>query len=159
PENTFPHLAPVKPPFLWNAPQSAWLQWAGLVDNPLLRNFSETLGAYARYDLTSASPAQGLFETTTDIHGIAALERLLRRLAPPKWPGDILGPLDQVKVIQGAQLFAENCAGCHTTYPYRWSAAHKEGKRFIENALVPLTIVGTESQFVGPRFDPLPTAL
>ena len=156
PENTFPNLAPVKPPFLWNAPQSAWVQWRGSADNPMPRNFSEATGVFAQYDLRSASPS---FESTVDVRGQAVLERLLRRLAPPKWPEEILGQLDQVKVKQGAQLFAENCEECHTSWPYRWGAAHKQGKRFIENALVPLTIIGTESQFRGPRLDPLPTAL
>jgi hypothetical protein len=156
PENTFPNLAPVKPPFVWNAPQSAWIQWRGVIDNPLSRNFGQALGVFAKYDLRSASPD---LETTVDVHGIVAIERLLRRLAPPKWPEEILGQLDQLKVKQGAQLYAENCVECHTTYPYRWSAPAKEGKRFIENAIVPLTIIGTESQFRGPSVDPLPTAL
>jgi hypothetical protein len=156
PENTFPNLSPTKPPFLWNAPQSAWVQWRGVIDNPLPRNFGEAVGVFAKYDLRSASPS---LETTVDVHGIVAVERLLRRLAPPKWPEEILGQLDQVKVKQGAQLYAENCAECHTTYPYRWGAPAKEGKRFIENAIVPLNIIGTESQFRGPAVDSLPTAL
>jgi RoxA-like, cytochrome c-like len=159
PENTFPNLAPVKPPFLWNAPQSAWVQWRGTRENPLPRNFGQALGVFARLNLTAPSPAEGLFESTVDVQGIVAIERLLRRLAPPKWPEDILGPLDQSKVKQGARLFAENCAGCHTTYPYRWSAPVKQGKRFIENALVPLTVIGTESQAFGPFFSTLPTTL
>jgi mono/diheme cytochrome c family protein len=156
PENTFPNLSPTKPPFLWNAPQSAWVQWRGVIDNPFPRNFGQAVGVFAKYDLRSASPT---FETTVDVHGIVAVERLLRRLAPPKWPEEILGQLDQAKVKQGAQLYTENCAECHTTYPYRWGAAAKEGKRFIENAIVPLPIIGTESQFRGPVVEPLPTAL
>jgi hypothetical protein len=157
-ENTFPDLAPVKPPFLWNAPQSAWVQWRGTRDNPLPRNFGQALGVYAKFGLT-APTAAGLFETTVDIRGIAAIERLLRRLAPPKWPEDILGPLDQAKVKQGSELFAQNCSGCHTTWPYRWGPPLKQGKRFIENALVPLTVIGTETQSFGPFFSTLPTSL
>jgi hypothetical protein len=160
PENTRPTLAPVKPPFLWNAPQSAWVQWSGIADNPLPRNFGETLGVFARYDLKSATPAEGLFESTTDVKGLINLERLLRRLAPPQWPEAILGKLDQVKVEQGAQLFAQNCSECHTTYPYRWSAALKQGKRMIENALVPQRVVGTDgTQFSNVAFDPKPSML
>jgi hypothetical protein len=78
PENTRPTLAPVKPPFLWNAPQSAWVQWSGIADNPLPRNVGETLGVFARYDLKSATPSEGLFESTTDVKGLIDLERLLR---------------------------------------------------------------------------------
>jgi len=157
-ENTFPDLAPVKPPFLWNSPQSAWVQWRGTRDNPLPRNFGQALGVFAKLDLTSPTSA-GLFETTVDIGGITAIERLLRRLAPPKWPEDILGPLDPDKVKQGSELFGENCSGCHTTWPYRWGPPLKQGKRFIENALVPLTVIGTETQAFGPFFGTLPTTL
>ena len=53
--------APLKPPFLWNAPQSSWVQWSGIAQNPLRRNFGETLGVFARYNLTAASENDGLF--------------------------------------------------------------------------------------------------
>ncbi len=160
PENTRPTLAPVKPPFLWNAPQSAWVQWSGVVDDPLPRNVGETLGVFARYNLTAATPAAGLFESTTDVKGLVNVENLLRRLAPPQWPEAILGKLDPAKVEQGAQLFAQNCAECHTTWPYRWSAPLKQGKRMIENGLVPQVVVGTDdTQLASVTFDPQPTML
>ena len=41
-------------------------------------------------------------------------------------------------------LFAANCAGCHNSYPYTWTAANKYGKRFIEVGLVPEKYVGTD---------------
>ena len=149
--------APVKPPFLWNAPQSAWIQWSGISDNPLSRNFSETLGVFARYDLKSADPESGLFETTTDVKGMVKLEHLLRRLAPPKWPEELLGKLDEGRIKDGEKLFAKHCIECHTTYPYRWSEPRKGGMRGIENALVPQRIVGTDAtQLNGVSFDPNP---
>ncbi len=160
PENVRPTLAPVKPPFLWNAPQSAWVQWSGSANNPLPRNVLETLGVFSRYNLTAASPKDGLFETTSDVKNLVRIEELLRRLAPPQWPEAIFGKLDTAKVEQGAALFAQNCAGCHTTFPYRWSAALKEGKRLIENALVPQAVVGTDAtQLDSVTFDPQPTML
>jgi len=156
-ENMRLAAAPVKPPFLWNAPQSAWIQWSGISDNPLTRNFGETLGVFARYDLKSANPDAGLFETTTDIKGMVKIENLLRRLAPPKWPEDLLGKLDQGRVRDGEKLFAKHCIECHTTYPYRWSEARKGGMRSIENALVPQRVVGTDAtQLAGVTFDPNP---
>lgn len=159
-ENSRPTIAPVKPPFVWNAPQSAWVQWSGIVNNPLPRNFGETLGVFARYDLKSASPDSGLFETTSDVKGLIKIEHLLRRLAPPQWPEAVLGKLDQAKAAQGKELFTQNCAECHAAYPYRWSAELKQGKRMIENALVPLSVVGTDdTQFASPAFDPRPTML
>ncbi len=156
-ENMRLAAAPVKPPFLWNAPQSAWIQWSGVSENPLTRNFGETLGVFARYDLKSASPESGLFESTTDIKGLVKIENLLRRLAPPKWPEDLLGKLDQGRVKDGEKLFAKHCVECHTTYPYRWSEARQGGMRSIENALVPQRVVGTDAtQLAGVTFDPSP---
>jgi hypothetical protein len=143
--NAYPNVAPVKPPFLWNAPQSAWVQWSGIANNPLKRNFGESLGAFTRHDLTSKSEDQGLFDTTSDIKGVAKLEDTLKRLAPPQWPEQIFGKLDQKKVEHGKKLFAENCVECHTTYPYRWSPPRQQGKRFIENGIVPQKIVGTDA--------------
>ncbi len=155
--NVYPTLAPVKPPFLWNAPQSAWVQWSGFVSNPLSRNMGQILGVFARYDLKSATPEQGLFDSTSDVKGLVKLESLLKGLAPPQWPEKILGQLDQEKVVIGQKLFAKNCTQCHSSYPYRWSRERAPGKRFIENAMVPQAIVGTDNtQLRGVSFNPDP---
>lgn len=157
PENWFALTAPAKAPFVFNAPQSSWVQWSSTVNNPFLRNFGETLGVWARYDLQSQTPEKGLFDTTTDIKGLDTIEQLLRRLAPPQWPEAILGKINRAKAQTGQQLFAENCVECHTTWPYRWSEAKKQGKRFIENAAVSVNVVGTDStQLNGPAFSPEP---
>src|SRR4051812_44845987 len=89
PENWVVALTPVKPSFVWNIPQSAWAQWSGVLFDPLFRNLGEVLGVFARMDLTS-KPAEGLFESTVDLKGQIASEDLLRRLAPPQWPEQIL---------------------------------------------------------------------
>jgi len=146
PRNLYPTTAAVKPPFLWNAPQSSWVEWSGVAANPLSRNFSESLGVFARFDLTSASSQQGLFDTTSDIRGIVKVENMLRRLAPPKWPESIFGSLDQAKVSAGESLYIENCNGCHSSYPYRWTPPRgTSGKRFINNRIIPQSVVGTDN--------------
>lgn len=160
PENTRPAIAPVKPPVLWNTPHSAWVEYSGIQDNPLIRNFSESLGVFARYSLESNPSGKVSFETTTDIKSIIRIENLLRRLAPPQWPQSELGSLDVAKVAQGSRLFKKYCQECHATYPYRWGDARKEGKRFIENAMVPIDVIGTDkTHFQSVMFDPKPTLL
>ena len=62
PENWRAALAPVKPSFCWNVPQSAWAQWSGVLKDPILRNLGEVMGVFAKIDLTSKSPEDGLFE-------------------------------------------------------------------------------------------------
>lgn len=159
-ENTRPAIAPVKPPVLWNTPHSAWVEYSGIQDNPLIRNFSESLGVFARYSLESNPSGKVTFETTTDIKSILKIESLLRQLAPPQWPQSDLGALDKAKVQQGAKYFKQYCQECHSSYPYRWSEARKEGKRFIENAMVPIDVIGTDkTHFQSVMFDPKPTML
>jgi hypothetical protein len=159
-ENWRAALAPVKYSFVWNLPQSAWAQWSGVLKDPLLRNGGESLGVFVQMDLTSKTPADGLFYSTIDFKGQFKLEQLLRRLAPPKWPEEILGPIDRAKATKGSQLFGENCAGCHSRWPHRWSEPKKLGKRFIENAIVSEKVVGTDSlQFRNPQFQADPTII
>jgi hypothetical protein len=144
PENWFPPLAPVKPPFLWNAPQGSWTQWSGLAQDPIVRNYGETQGVYMPMDLTSKSPKEGLFESNAQLLNLEKIEDLLYRLAPPKWPEEVFGKIDGAKAAKGKVLFATNCAGCHNSYPYTWTEPNKYGKRFIEVGIVPQAYVGTD---------------
>ncbi len=158
PQNWVAPIAPAKPSFVWNIPQSAWAQWSGVLSDPILRNQGESLGVFARMDLTSKTPKLGLFDSTVDLKGQIASEDLLRRLAPPQWPEGVLGKIDREKAAKGAQLFAQNCAGCHSTWPHRWSEPKKQGKRFIENAIVSVDVIGTDpGQFSSPQFESNPT--
>src|SRR5262249_12374177 len=70
-------VAPVKPAFLWNMPQSAWSQWVPALNDPVLRNAGEVMGVFARMDLTSKTPADGLFDSTMDLKGQLVSEELL----------------------------------------------------------------------------------
>lgn len=159
-ENWKVSLAPAKLPFVWDAPQSSWVQWTGVASNPLTRNSGEALGVFIRMDLTSKTPEEGLFNSTLDLKGQIEIEQALRKLAPPKWPEEVFGPIDRAKAGQGGKLFVENCAECHSVWPHRWSEPKLKGKRFIENALVPLDVVGTDPmQFRAPQFDPDPSTI
>lgn len=144
PENTSTGTAPAKPPFLWNAPQGEWTQWQAFTGNPIGRNFGETMGVYMPMDLTSKSPAEGLFKSNAAIAELMRVENQLERLAPPSWPEDVFGRIDREKAKVGKALFMEYCAGCHNAWPYRWTEPNRYGKRFILVGLVPQTYVGTD---------------
>lgn len=144
PENWFPALAPAKPPFLWNAPQGSWTQWSGLGSDPIVRNYGETQGVYMPMDLTSKTPEEGLFDSNAHLLNLQKIEEMLNRLAPPKWPEELLGKIDRAKAAKGKELFAQHCAGCHNSYPYTWTEPNKYGKRFIEVGIVPQSYVGTD---------------
>ena len=144
PENTSTPIAPVKPPFLWNAPQGLWTQWAAIVQDPLARNLGETMGVYMPINLTAKTPEEGLFESNAAIPELQRVEDQLERLAPPSWPEDVFGKIDREKAAKGKALFVENCASCHNAWPYRWTEPNKFGKRFVLVGLVAQSYVGTD---------------
>jgi mono/diheme cytochrome c family protein len=143
-DNITVNEAPVKPSFLWNASHSAWVQWSGVSPNPITRNYSEALGVFARYDLSATGKPENYKISTVDTRQLILIEKMLRRLAPPQWPQEILGKIDSAKAARGAKLFTSNCASCHSIYPHRWSEPRENGIRMIENALVPQAIIGTD---------------
>jgi hypothetical protein len=143
-ENWSPGIAPVKPPFLWNAPQGLWAQWSAFAQDPIARNFGETMGVFLPVDLTSKSPAEGLFQSNGAIWELQRVEKQLERLAPPSWPEDVFGKIDREKAKAGKALFVALCSGCHNAWPYTWSEPNKYGKRFVLVGLVPQTYVGTD---------------
>jgi len=144
PENWSTGIAPVKPPFLWNAPQGEWTQWAAFAQDPIARNLGETMGVYLPIDLSSRSPAEGLFQSAAAIPELKRVEDQLERLAPPSWPENVFGKIDRAKAKVGQALFMDYCASCHNAWPYRWTEPNQYGKRFILVGLVPQTYVGTD---------------
>ena len=95
-------------------------------------------------DLTSKTPQDGLFESNAEVLNLQKIENALQRLAPPKWPEDVLGPIDRKKAHEGKALFVEICAGCHNSWPYTWTEPNKYGKRFVRVGLIPQSDVGTD---------------
>jgi hypothetical protein len=168
PENTSTAIAPVKPPFLWNAPQGLWTQWAAIVQDPLVRNLGETMGVYMDINLRASSPAEGLFASNAAIRELRRVESQLSRLAPPSWPEDVFGKIDRDKARAGKALFVTHCASCHNVWPYRWTEPNKYGKSFVLVGLTPQSYVGTDATqaaaikpfaITGPLSDNLPGEL
>ena len=145
PENTSTPIAPVKPPFLWNAPQGSWTQWAAIVQDPIARNLGETMGVYMDINLRASSPSEGLFASNAAIRELQRVENQLGRLAPPSWPEDVFGKIDRDKARAGKALFVTHCASCHNVWPYRWTEPNKYGKSFVLVGLTPQSYVGTDA--------------
>jgi hypothetical protein len=144
PENFSTPLAPTKMPFLWNSPQGSWNQWRGVQQDPIRRNETEAIGVFADIDLHSKTPEEGLFDSTELPLNLQKIENVLDRLAPPKWPEEILGKIDRKQALVGKALFVSICAGCHNAWPYTWTEPNKYGKRFVRVGLIPQTLVGTD---------------
>ena len=124
PDNIKPAAAPVRYPFLWNAPVQDWTQWPGFAQNGndllgLSRNLGEVYGVFADFH-PRQDPSIPLLKVdyltnnSANFVGLLALETLVKRLAPPKWPFAV----DAALATQGQAIFARTteqggCADCH----------------------------------------------
>jgi mono/diheme cytochrome c family protein len=111
--------APVRYPFLWNAWRQDKTQWPGFADNgnPVLglgRNVGEVTGVFSAYhpkkDDGRLFGIDYVGENSTNFDGLFALEELIKKIGPPKWPW----PVNAALAAQGSKIFAQSCAhGCH----------------------------------------------
>jgi hypothetical protein len=126
PKNIEPATAPVRYPFLWNAPFQDKTQWPGFAENGtdlngLARNLGEVYGVFAIFHPQPKEQEQNnpkvplkpsidyLAENSANFDGLKKLEELTKKIGPPKWPWRINDTL----VDKGKTLFTSNCAGCH----------------------------------------------
>ncbi|MFZ6657355.1 di-heme-cytochrome C peroxidase [Undibacterium sp. TJN19] len=138
--------APVSYPFLWDIAQHDYVQWNGLGGNgglgPLGRNTGEVIGVFGsldwhegkRFSLTSLITGQGWtkkvveYDSSVNTENLRRIETQLTELQSPKWPEQILGKLDQVRIKRGEKLFDKYCVSCHAeidrSSPQRRVVAH-----------------------------------
>ena len=121
--------APASIPFIWNTHQQSQVQWNGIaklhvgVRGPLgrlvkkagalIRNTSEVIGVFAHVESHGRRATQG-YKSSVRVGNIDELETLLIGLRSPRWPEDILGPIDQAKASRGKTQFDAKCISCHS---------------------------------------------
>jgi hypothetical protein len=113
--------APTSYPFLWNVPQLDRVEWNGIGVNAttlgvrtgaLGRNAGEVIGVFGDIAIKK-NPGIGGYTSSVAVKTLDQMEAQLTKLQPPTWPA-MFGPIDPELVHSGGQLFAKNCAGCHT---------------------------------------------
>ncbi|MEO5559446.1 MAG: di-heme-cytochrome C peroxidase [Dokdonella sp.] len=113
--------APVSYPYVWNIWKFDWVQYNGSVKQPLARNIGEALGVGAVIRLTdnygNPIPAEQRYASSVSIPNLNLIEHTLQKLKPPRWPEELLGPIDQALATKGKDLFASHCEGCHGPHP------------------------------------------
>jgi hypothetical protein len=91
------HLAdaPVRYPYIWNAPKQDKTQWPGFADNGnnllgLSRNLGEVLGVFAQFypqkDNWRILGIDYIQNNSANFDGLDELEDLVKKIGPPKWP-------------------------------------------------------------------------
>jgi mono/diheme cytochrome c family protein len=158
PANRRPPAAPTSYPFLWTAPSQDWLQWVPIASSPIARNAGEVLGVFGHADLMARAWPRDLsgqaptrFASTVRFRDLFAIESWLEKLAPPRWPEQLLGEIDETAWREGRGLVEEHCLSCHTVPPnYRMTSPEKAigGRTFIQVGIVPIEKVGTDPAYL-----------
>ncbi len=146
--------APVSYPFLWNIWKFDWVQYNASVSQPMARNMGESFGVGARLHLLDRYrrplPPEERFRTSVLVENLHGIETTLQRLEPPRWPEEVLGPIDRTKAERGKALYEQNCRHCHG--PFEQPRAIKsyldplraETDPLWKLTIVPITEVGTD---------------
>jgi len=161
PNNYAAHAAPVHYPRIWDAPWFTWVQYDGSIMQPMIRNAGEAMGVTAELNLTNDK--KPLFSSSVQVQTLYEMEQMIMGnqptaetgfsgLASPKWPGDILPPIDDKLAAEGGALYATHCQGCHLppvgTREFfeskRWLAPNKVGLRLLDLELIDLKHIGTD---------------
>ncbi|MFN8640978.1 MAG: di-heme-cytochrome C peroxidase [Candidatus Binatia bacterium] len=156
PHNVAPLIAPVAYPHIWDTPWFDWVQYNGSIRQPMARNAGEALGVGARVNLNGNSAAR--YRSTLRVENLHQMERLIAGDAPfaglraPRWPEDVLGPIDRERAERGRALYAEHCQVCHrppvgsaeledAAY---WTEPNDAGERYLVVKMVDIDYVGTD---------------
>ena len=126
--------APVRYPFVWNAPIQDKTQWPGFADNgnailALSRNLGEVIGVFAHFnpkkDDFRILGVDFLQVNSANFEGLKNAENLIKKIGPPKWPWK-KGPwaINQALAAQGKLIYESStktevggCASCHGIRP------------------------------------------
>ncbi len=132
PRNCTPAVAPTQFPHLWDTPDFEWVQYNSSVHSPLGRNVGQATGVFAENQLDLTNPYGLIVESSANIENLSALEEMLKTLRSPAWPEELLGEIDVTLAAQGAELYASECASCHTLDPQPRTAPNAFGLTFAK---------------------------
>jgi hypothetical protein len=162
PANFVGFSAPVHFPRIWNSSWFTWVQYNGSIEQPMIRNAGEALGVLAHVSLTGSK--NDLYSSTVQVNTVYEIEQLLagspapdaqsgfHGLVSPKWPAQILPPINAGLAAKGAGLYKQHCQGCHmapvTDAAFwtsgQWSPANSAGERYLDLLQIPTSHIGTD---------------
>jgi len=124
PENIAVADAPVRYPFLWNAPKQDRTQWPGFSKNgddlfALTRNLGQVYGVFGIFRPSrQGNHVDFLAGDSIQWKNLRHIEHLVRKIGPPRWPW----ALDSALVAKGKGIYERKtqdggCAECHGKRP------------------------------------------
>ncbi len=104
-------------PPVWNIWKFDWVQYNASVSQPMARNIGESMGTGAKYALVdrygNPLPPDQRFRSTAILENLHTIELTLRKLQPPAWNEDVLGPIDPPKAARGKDAVQPALRRCH----------------------------------------------
>ena len=123
PDNIARADAPVRYPFIWDAPRQDHTQWPGFASNGdellgLARNLGEVYGVFGTFYPHKSGRFLLGYDFVTDnsanFHGLRRMEGLLRRMKAPVWPWAIdAGLRSRGEAIFNRSVEDGGCQSCH----------------------------------------------
>ena len=141
PDNVAKADAPVRYPFIWDAPRQDHTQWTGAAPNGtylrgLARNTGEVFGVFGRFDPIPIPIHTAIYNNGVNLSGLQALEEKVVALKAPRFADTGL-PIDPAKAERGQALFQSECSTCHGVKP----------SALVQNAWeTPIEAVGTDAR-------------
>ncbi len=161
PENYVGTSAPVHFPRIWNASWFDWVQYNAAIEQPMVRNAGEAMGVSAGVNFFPGKTP--LYASTVQVGNLYDMEQLLAGkqpdaqngftgLRPPKWPENILPPINKSLAAEGGELYQKLCQGCHLPQvdsadfwnSPKWKSPNAEGDRFLEVDPINISVIGTD---------------
>jgi hypothetical protein len=160
--------APVHYPRIWDVPWFEWAQYNGSIGQPMVRNAGEALGTGAQVIMQGTpsgalSLTAPLFTSTMQVRTLFQMEELLAGKQPdatvgfnglvaPKWPAEVLGPIDAKLAERGARIYDDKCAHCHLSQvrseafwkSENWLPPNEFGRRYLRVNMIPISEIGTD---------------
>ncbi|HET9640982.1 MAG TPA: di-heme-cytochrome C peroxidase [Allosphingosinicella sp.] len=140
--------APVRYPFLWNAPKQDRTQWPGFSKNgddlfALTRNLGQVYGVFGIFRPSrQGNHVDFLAGNSIQWKNLGHIENLVRKIGPPRWPWALdPGLVDDGRRIYERKTSDGGCAECHGKRPGAF--------RFVPPSstwATPLCDVGTDSR-------------
>ena len=106
PDSKLPLTAPVRYPKVWDAYTHTWLHWDANTNSVMERNIGQAIAAGAVFDPVTK-------HSTLNPVNLYALESLVRRIQPPRWPAAVMGPIDTTLAREGRPIYQRQCEHCH----------------------------------------------
>ncbi|MCV6588580.1 MAG: cytochrome c, partial [Marinobacterium sp.] len=154
--------APVSYPHIWTTSWFDWVQYDGSVMQPMVRNAGESLGVAA---LVNMKPGEKQYASSVPLDNLYWMEELLAGthnpyekkhfggLQSPQWPEQYLGPINESKAAEGAELYKQMCQQCHMPpidskefwTEKVWAAKGTAGNPLMAMNIIPQQYIGTDS--------------